>query len=213
MDIRLAHLSTHILKDQAGGSDIWNQALAWSSPDIWEVIAPSGTGKSTFVRVLFGLSQDYQGEYFLDGQEARALRASQWQQVRREQISCVFQGLSLFPQLTVWENLAIKRKLAPNAVSDAEVITWLERLDILRLKDKRVDTISFGQAQRLAIVRALCQPFSLLLLDEPFSHLDEGNARLAWDLMAEVASSKQAGIIITGLSSHPYITPTHAFAL
>jgi ABC-type multidrug transport system ATPase subunit len=60
--------------------------------------------------------------------------------------------------------------------------------------------MSFGQRQRLAIVRALCQSFEYILLDEAFSHLDATNTKIAWELIKEEAGKQNAGIILTSLN-------------
>ena len=67
--------------------------------------------------------------------------------------------------------------------------------------ERKCQTLSYGQQQRVAIVRALCQPFEWLLLDEPFSHLDEQNSTIALELIQEVCAAHNAGLIVTSLGS------------
>jgi ABC-type lipoprotein export system ATPase subunit len=64
---------------------------------------------------------------------------------------------------------------------------------------EKVKTLSFGQKQRVAIIRALCKPFKLLLCDEPFSHLDEANTKICRSLILKRLDEEQAGVIITSL--------------
>jgi putative ABC transport system ATP-binding protein len=68
--------------------------------------------------------------------------------------------------------------------------------------NQKTKTLSYGQKQRLAIIRALCQPFEFLLLDEPFSHLDNTNINIAWQLIQTEAKKQNAGIILTSLGNN-----------
>jgi ABC-type phosphate/phosphonate transport system ATPase subunit len=88
-----------------------------------------------------------------------------------------------------------------NKVTLAQAEQWLARLGLEGFLDRKCQTLSYGQQQRVAIVRALCQPFEWLLLDEPFSHLDEQNANIALELIQEVCASQNAGLIVTSLGS------------
>ena len=124
-----------------------------------------------------------------------------WVETRRRHVSYLFQELRLFPELTAWENVAIKNTLtgykAPKTVSE-----WFERLGIADKKDTPVGQLSFGQQQRVAMMRALVQPFDFLLADEPISHLDDDNARQMGQLMMEEARMQGAGVIVTSIGKH-----------
>ena len=78
----------------------------------------------------------------------------------------------------------------------------MRRLGILFRRDYPAGRMSIGQQQRLAIIRALCQPFDFILLDEPVSHLDEENNRIAAEIIAEEARRQGAGIISTSVGNH-----------
>ena len=86
---------------------------------------------------------------------------------------------------------------APKTVSE-----WFERLGIADKKDTPVGQLSFGQQQRVAMMRALVQPFDFLLADEPISHLDDDNARQMGQLMMEEARMQGAGVIVTSIGKH-----------
>ena len=75
----------------------------------------------------------------------------------------------------------------------------LELLGLKNFENRKVEKLSFGQKQRISIIRALCQSFEFILLDEPFSHLDENNSRIAWDLIKDEAEKQRAGVVITSL--------------
>ena len=113
-------------------------------------------------------------------------------------MSIVFQDLRLFPEQTVLENIDIKRQL--NAYHPIEKIEEMaRRLGIGKKLDSKARTCSYGEQQRVAIIRALMQPFDFLMLDEPFSHLDNNNRLTAMELMMEEAHSRSAAIIFADL--------------
>jgi ABC-type nitrate/sulfonate/bicarbonate transport system ATPase subunit len=109
----------------------------------------------------------------------------------------LFQEMRLFDMLTVRQNLQMKIDLTKHVSLDL-ASQWLDELGLNGFLDRECRTLSYGQQQRVAIVRALCQPFEWLLLDEPFSHLDQENALKAMVLIDRVRDPN-SGVIITSL--------------
>ena len=108
--------------------------------------------------------------------------------------------MRLFPELTVMENIGIKNRLT-SYKSEKEIIEFLERLEIAHKADVPAGRLSVGQQQRVAIIRALCQPFDFLLIDEPVSHLDSRNNQTVASLIDEEAKKTGAGIIATSVGN------------
>ena len=79
---------------------------------------------------------------------------------------------------------------------------WFERLGIGDKVDSRLGLMSYGQQQRVAMIRALVQPFDFIVVDEPISHLDEENSRIMADIMHEEAMEQGAGVIVTSIGKH-----------
>jgi len=77
-----------------------------------------------------------------------------------------------------------------------------EKLNVAPLLGKMCKHMSFGEQQRVAIIRSLCQPFEYLLMDEPFSHLDKGNIKIACELIRDKCVKNNAGLILTTLGEH-----------
>lgn len=177
---------------------IWKSECVISSSDRLLVQAPSGTGKTTLVSLIFGLRNDYDGKISIDGKDIRTISLNNWAELRRTKLSAVFQELRLFPQLTALENIMLKNSLS-KALTLAQVIEMAKQLGVDHRLNQSCGTLSLGQQQRIAIIRALAQPFSLLLLDEPFSHLDDANAAIAAQMITEHCNNHNAGLLLTSL--------------
>ena len=99
------------------------------------------------------------------------------------------------------ENVEIKNSLT-GFKSKQEIGRWFEALGIADKMSSPVRLMSFGQQQRVAMIRALVQPFDFLLADEPVSHLDDGNGELMGRLIAEEAARQGAAVIVTSIGKH-----------
>jgi ABC-type lipoprotein export system ATPase subunit len=179
---------------------IWNSSFELNSSEKSNILlnASSGKGKTTFVNILMGLRKDYSGSIEFDGTNIISLSVNQWVEIRTKKISVVFQDLQLFPQLSAFENLILKNEIT-KIFSEQEIITLLGKVGLIEKKDQKVATLSMGQKQRITIIRALCQPFEWLILDEPFSHLDIENSRICFDLIQSRCQELKAGFILTAL--------------
>ena len=189
--------------DKATGSQLWNQTLSFSTGENVHIVAPSGSGKTSFIHFLYGLRKDYSGKILYDNNDIKSFDAEKFSTWRQKSISIIFQDLRLFTQQTVLQNLEIKRLLSPYH-EESRITDMAKRLGIESKLSKLCSTCSYGEQQRIAIIRALQQPFDFLLLDEPFSHLDENNRQKAMELMQEEASERKAAIILTDLKKIDY---------
>ncbi len=184
-----------------GNESVWKNNFELHLPKKIVLNASSGKGKSTFVNMIYGLRKDYSGELLIDGKNIADFTLDDWIELRKEKMSIVFQDLQLFPELTVFENLQLKNELKQHK-TDEEMFEMLELLGIGDKKNQLCKNLSLGQQQRVAIIRALLQPFELLLMDEPFSHLDEQNASIALNLISKETDANQGGFILTTLGSY-----------
>ena len=189
--------------DKATDSQLWNQTLSFSTGENVHIVAPSGSGKTSFIHFLYGLRKDYSGKILYDNNDIKSFDAEKFSTWRQKSISIIFQDLRLFTQQTVLQNLEIKRLLSPYH-KESRITDMAKRLGIESKLSKLCSTCSYGEQQRIAIIRALQQPFDFLLLDEPFSHLDENNRQKAMELMQEEASERKAAIILTDLKKIDY---------
>ena len=182
-------------------SEIWNRDLTLNSSINYLIHADSGKGKTTFVNIITGNRKDYSGKLLIDNKNIKDFSDKEISKLRKEKISIVPQGLALFDNLSLIDNILIKNKIQ-NFKTDTEISEMLELLGLKTFENKTVEKLSFGQKQRLAIIRSLCQSFEIILLDEPFSHLDKNNATIAWNLIKNEAQKQNAGIVITSLQNN-----------
>lgn len=200
--ISFRNVLPHVFSDSKDmRSDVWSREVEFLKGKTYLVEADSGKGKSTFCSYIIGYRHDYDGQIMFDGKDVAAMKVSDWTSVRRQNISYLFQELRLFPELTAFENVEIKNRLTAFKTR-SEIEQWFERLDIADKMNAKVGFMSFGQQQRVAMIRALVQPFDFILADEPISHLDERNSIKMGEIMMEEARRQGAGVIITSIGKH-----------
>lgn len=199
MNIHLQYVVPPFLENPGAiQSDVWNNDIRFESGKSYLLRASSGKGKSTIMGYLFGVRSGYSGKIFLQQEDTAQWTNAQWSALRKNNLGCMFQELRLFEMLTVRENLQLKMALQSNyQMHDAAM--WLEELGLQGMLERRVETLSLGQQQRVALVRTLLQPLNWLLLDEPFSHLDKENTAKCLALIQRVVGQQQAGMIMTSL--------------
>ncbi len=179
-------------------SDVWHRQITLERGGTYLIEAASGTGKSSLCSYVYGYRDDYQGIICFDGKNIRSLSAGNWAEIRKRSIAMLFQELRLFAELTAWENVQLKNALTAFK-SKKEIRTLFEQLGMADKWDTLAGQMSFGQQQRVALVRALCQPFDFIFLDEPVSHLDEENGRIMARMLKEEAARQGAGIVVTSV--------------
>lgn len=209
MDIEFNGITPLPLAEFITENSIWNSTFTFTQGNKYQIVAPSGKGKSTLVGIIAGTRGDFDGNLLFEGQNSRQFKPMRWSQWRANECSIVFQDLQLFPKLTVLQNLmlmseiqqALNNNASPKNQTKETLIDGAKQLGIETKMDVLVGNLSFGQMQRVAILRALNRPFQWIVLDEPFSHLDAANAKIALDLITSIAFNRNAGIIITALDS------------
>lgn len=142
--------------------------LSIAQGEFLAIMGSSGCGKTTTLRMLAGLETPSAGEIRLDGRRINELKPSE------RETPLVWQSLALFPFLNVVENVeyGLRMRRVASAERHRRARTWLERMEIGDLADRRIDQLSGGQKQRVALARALVTEPPVLLLDEPLSALD-----------------------------------------
>lgn len=158
------------------------------------VVGPSGSGKSTLLHLMAGLDDPTIGTVSWPAIGTRA-------ELRPGRVAVIFQGPSLLPPLTVLENVSLPLVIGGMTDREAREVARgaLGTLDLEELADKLPEEISGGQAQRVAVARALAGEPSLILADEPTGQLDRSNGAAVVDVL--LAASQHAGSALV-VSTH-----------
>lgn len=185
-------------------SDVWLKDIEFEKDKLYLVEANSGTGKSSLCSYIYGYRQDYQGQILFDGVDIRQNSVKQWVNIRKKHFALLWQELRIFPELTAMENVEIKNKLAGvlGFQKKKTILDWFEQLGVADKVDVKMGRMSFGQQQRVALIRALCQPFDFIFVDESISHLDDTNSEIMGRILTAEAKRQGAGVISTSIGKH-----------
>lgn len=183
---------------QSTESEIWQNNITLEKGKFYLVEANSGTGKSSLCSFIYGYRNDYDGEILFDDENTANYSISKWSEIRKKHLSILWQELRLFPELTTWENIQIKNQIT-NYQTESQINEWLERLGIADKRDALIGRMSYGQQQRVALIRTLCQPADFIFADEPISHLDPTNSQIMVEILTAEARKQGAGVIATSI--------------
>ncbi len=161
---------------------ISDMSLSVDAGEFFVVLGPSGTGKSTLLKLIVGIEQPDTGKVIIDGKDVTKLPPN------KRNIAMVFQNYALYPNMTVYQNIAFPLKMHRIANPKEKVINITEKLNISDILNKKVTQISGGQQQRVALARAIVRDPSIFLLDEPLSNLD---ARVRYTARSELKKLQQ----------------------
>lgn len=179
-------------------SDVWRSKLSFTKGKSYLIEAASGTGKSSLCSFIYGYRKDYEGVISFDAVDVRNLSGVDWTDVRQKTLGMMFQELRLFPELTAAENVILKNNLT-HFREEKQIREWFSMLGIDDKWDEPVGRMSFGQQQRVAFIRMLCQPSDFLFLDEPVSHLDDANSKIMGDILSAEMRERGVGVIVTSI--------------
>ena len=160
------------------------------------LIGASGSGKTTALLALAGIRRAREGRVQIESSDIWALAPAARDRFRGRRIGLVFQSFHLIDAVSVENNLRLAASCAGLPPDAARIRMVLEKLDIVALRDRRADRLSQGQAQRVAVARALVNAPALVIADEPTSALDDGNAKALLDLLKSVVHDQNAALLI-----------------
>lgn len=161
------------------------------------IVGPSGCGKTTALLALAGVRPPMAGTISIKGIDPWQLKPHARDGFRGRQIGLVFQSFHLVDALSVSANIKLAAQCAGNPMNDAHRLDELiERLGIAKFRSSRADRISHGQAQRVAVARALLNRPAIVLADEPTSALDDAHTASLMELLTQSASSEGAALVM-----------------
>ena len=157
------------------------------------ILGPSGAGKSTLLNLLGGLDSPTEGTITVKGRDISRLSRDQLADYRAETVGFVFQFYNLVPTLTVLENVALVKEIAPKALPAEQL---LQEVGLYDHKDHFPSELSGGEQQRVSIARALAKNPEILLCDEPTGALDSETGVVVLKLLLKMARDYGKTIII-----------------
>ena len=179
--------------------------FAWSG-DFSVIYGESGSGKSTLLSLLSGISCPTQGSIIFNGADFANLTDAEISAIRNEKIGYVPQESVFLPHFTVLENILLPKALRDGKkievksiadLTDVDIASKLETLGIAHLVNEMPAELSGGELKRAAILRALVNKPEIVIADEPTSNLDEINAKIVFELLAELAQSGTSVVVAT----------------
>jgi ABC-type lipoprotein export system ATPase subunit len=171
-------------------------AFVGASDESWLILGQSGSGKTTLLHILAGLIRPTAGKVVINDQDLGALSGVRLDRFRGKSIGFVPQQLHLIGSLNVRANLALARYLAGLQADEARIARVLGDLGIADKAEAFPAALSHGQAQRVAVARAVINAPSVLLADEPTANLDDFHSEKTIELLENQARSVGALLII-----------------
>ena len=210
MQLEIQNIIPIPLKDKLlqRNSDVWNKNLQFDSGDFIKIKAPSGTGKTTFVHIIYKLRKDFEGKVLWNKKSLAEILPDELAVLRQQNISIIFQDLRLFPNLTARENIDLNRVLQQPFYESNIIDEMAGQLGVASILHQKAAMCSYGEQQRIVIIRSLMQPFNWLMMDEPFSHLDKNNIDKAAALIERECKKRNAGFILTDLEDDEHFNYT-----
>lgn len=203
-------LAAHEVTKSFGATPALRGATIEIAPgEIVAVLGPSGSGKSTLLHCMAGIFPPDSGSTTFDGNRLDRMSDAARTKLRRTRFGFVFQFGQLVPELTAIDNIALPMLLGgvPRKTAYARAAAWFGRLEIDGLERRRTGELSGGQAQRVAVGRALATTPTVLFADEPTGSLDSLTGEKVMDLMVGIARAEGSAVLLV---THDVRVAAHA---
>jgi len=190
---------TQIQKSFFDKEVIHNVGFEMGQKETVSIMGKSGSGKSTLLSIVAGLVRPDSGEILFDGQSLNALDEEELASFRLHNIGFIFQDFKLIPSLTIHDNILLgiyPRKDIADDEKERRIVQLSEEVGLAGRLDERIDTLSGGEKQRVAIARSLAGHPPLVLADEPTGNLDSRTAEEIMALFAQLHDKHQTSFLI-----------------
>ncbi|EDS76306.1 lipoprotein-releasing system ATP-binding protein LolD [Clostridium botulinum C str. Eklund] len=162
------------------------------------IVGPSGCGKSTLLNMIGILESGDAGRINLKGKEIPKIESKRATMLRRNTINYLFQSFALINDMTIYENffLAMKFLDITNKEKDIRIKEILKKVNLEELKDEKVNTLSGGEQQRVALARTILKPGDIILADELTGSLDSASAEIAFNLIKDLSKQYKKTVMM-----------------
>lgn len=177
-----------------------NFSFTISKGDMVAIMGKSGSGKTTLLNIIGGLESIDKGTYLFNGKDVSRFSEKELLQFRRKNISFIFQNFALINEYSVMDNILLPLKYCYGNIDKkklADARELLDKLDIAYVCDQKIDNLSGGEKQRIAIARSLISNTNVLLADEPTGALDEKSGYMIMELFKQMKNIGKTIIIVT----------------
>ncbi|SUY48460.1 transporter [Clostridium putrefaciens] len=170
-----------------------NLNLSVEDGEFIAIVGPSGCGKSTLLNMIGLLESNDAGQIKLKGKEIPKIESNGATMLRRNTINYLFQSFALITDMTIYQNLFLAMNFSNMTTKekDTRIEEILKKVHLEEFKDEKVNTLSGGEQQRVALARTILKPGDIILADEPTGSLDSAAAEIAFNLIKDL--SKQYG--------------------
>ena len=162
------------------------------------IVGASGCGKSTLLNMIGLLESIDAGQITLNGKEIPKIESKKATLLRRNTINYLFQSFALITDMTIYQNLFIAMNFLDitDKEKDIKIDKILEKVNLKELKNEKVNTLSGGEQQRVALARTILKPGDIILADEPTGSLDTATAEIVLDLIKDLSKQYKKTVIM-----------------
>ena len=162
------------------------------------IVGTSGCGKSTLLNMIGLLESIDAGQITLNGKEIPKIESKKATLIRRNTINYLFQSFALITDMTIYQNLFIAMNFLDitDKEKDIKIDKILEKVNLKELKNEKVNTLSGGEQQRVALARTILKPGDIILADEPTGSLDSATAEIVFDLIKDLSKQYKKTVIM-----------------
>lgn len=161
------------------------------------IVGPSGSGKSTLLNIISGLSSPTTGTVSLENQDIYQLSPTKLARLRRERIGFIFQQYNLLSALPVFENMTLQLRLSHKKIDKDQIDQLLERINFEPKSTSRIDSLSGGEKQKVAIARVLATDCDIIFADEPTGALDSVSREKVFSMLRALTQFGKTVIMVT----------------
>lgn len=195
--LRLQNVSkTYTTKAKTETQALQEISLDIDSRGMVFILGKSGSGKSTLLNLLGGLDAPTSGEIFVDGASMKQFSQRDYDTYRNNYVGFIFQEFNLLADFNVRDNVALALKLSKSDNIDVKVTDALRRVELSdNYLNRRIDEMSGGEKQRIAIARAIIKDSKIILADEPTGNLDSATSESIWNILKSLSYERLVVVV------------------